>query len=206
MHSAKSLAYRIARRSCKVKTAHVLSLELAEALRPSSPPAGLEYRWLTPDDIRAHAVDPANDLDSSLAERLANEHNFCLGAFDGLQLANYSWYATSSIEPEHCFDVGITYPPNTLYLYKAYTHPSYRGRRIHQCAVSRAARFFAERGLSRLIALVEFANWASLNSHKRMGFETVGWFATAGRKPFWFNRYPRLADTMGIRFGDNRDQ
>lgn len=201
--AAKGFVYRVARRLCRLRIVHVLSMELAELTPPRSLPKEFEYRWLKADDIRAHAADPANDLDSSLAERLEKENNYCFAAFDGSQLANYSWYAPDSIEPEHSFDAGLTYPPNTLYLYKAYTHPRYRGRRVHQSAVSRAAQFFAERGVSRLIALVEYANWASLTSHERLGCRNVGWILTAGRHPLRFERYPRLADTLGISFGDS---
>jgi CelD/BcsL family acetyltransferase involved in cellulose biosynthesis/GNAT superfamily N-acetyltransferase len=195
------LAYRLVKRSCQITVAHVLSLELSELAPPPPAPAELEYRWLTADDIRAHAPDPDNDLDSSMAERLEDGRNYCFAAFDGQRLANYSWYAVDSIEPEHSFGAGLTYPANTLYLYKAYTHPDFRGRRIHHCVVGRAVQVFAERGVSRLFALIEYANRASLRSHAKLGFRPIAWMVVGGLRPLRVERYPRLAEAMGIRFG-----
>jgi GNAT superfamily N-acetyltransferase len=159
----------------------------------------LEHRWLTADDVRAYAVDPANDLDASMAERLDDGRNYCLAAFEGPRLANYSWYALDSIEPEHSFGAGIRYPANTLYLYKAFTHGDFRGRQIHHRVVHQALRSFAERDITRVLALVEYGNWGSLRSHAKLGFRQVGRILSGG-SPLAIERYPHLEE-LGIRFG-----
>lgn len=201
--AAKSVAYRVARRSCQFRIVHVLSLDLAPVPTSTPPSAeGIEYRWLMADDIRAYAVDPETDLDISMADSLQNGDRFCFGAFRGSELVNYAWYALDSIEAEHSFGAGITYPANTLYLYKAYTHPRYRGRQVHQSAVDRAARFFAARGIVRFVILVECANWASLRSHGKLGFRQVGKILNVNRPPLQFERLPRLVETLGLRFAD----
>jgi GNAT superfamily N-acetyltransferase len=197
----RGLAYRAARRVCGLEIGHVLSLELADLPSTLSPSVGFEYRGLTADDVRMLAADPANDLAASLATRLENGVNYCFAVFDGPRLASYSWYALDSIEPEHSLDTGLSFPKNTVYLYKAYTHPDYRGQRVHHITLHHAVRFFAQRGISRLITLVEYGNWASLLSHERFGCRRAGRIVKFGCQPLRVESYPRLAETWGIRFG-----
>ena len=97
-----------------------------------------------------------------------------LPPFTGAHLVNYAWYALESIEAEHSFGAGLKLPPDTVYMYKAYTVPEYRGRQIHGAALSRAAERLRQRGIGRMIAIVEFGNRASLRSHQKLGFRGVG--------------------------------
>ena len=132
--------------------------------------------------MRAAAADPRHELDASIAARLLSGRDFCFAAFHGDRLANYSWFALDAIEPEHSFGAGLTLPPDTVYLYKAYTVPDYRGRQIHGAALSRAAEHFRQRGAARMIAIVDYANWASLRSHAKLGFRRAGRLFWIGRR------------------------
>ena len=77
-------------------------------------------------------------------------------------------------------------PSDTVYLYKAFTVPEYRGRRIHGEALSRAAAHFKQRGIGQMLAIIEFGNWFSLRSHERLGFRPVGRLLTiAGKSTGW---------------------
>jgi len=193
------LAYRTARRVGHLQVVNLVSLNLAD-LSPAPPlSCGLESRWLTADEVRAYAADPTNDLDASMASRLENARNYCHAIVDGSRLANYSWYALESIEPEHSLGIGLVFPLDTVYLYKAYTHPDYRGQRIHHAAIASAAPFFARQGISQLIAVIECANWASLRSHARLGCGRVGQVFRLGRPPLQFQHYPRLAEKLGFQ-------
>ena len=198
----KGLAYRVAQRLCRLQVGYILVQSLAALPKAPSQVGWFEYRWLTADDVRRHAVDRANDLDAAMAPLLENEQNFCFAAMDGPVLASYCWYALESIPGEHSLGVGLSFPTDTVYFYKAYTHPGYRGRGLHPAAMREAASFFAERGVSRLVAIVEYANWPSLRSHAKLGFRLAGRFVKADRRPLVFERYPQLAGTFGIRFGD----
>ncbi len=175
-------AYRLARRLMSAEIAQVLQLDLAAMRAPKPPALDLDYRFLSADEVRAAAADPAHDLDATMAERLRSGRDFCYGAFHGNRLASYSWYALDSIEPEHGFGAGLTFPLDTVYLYKAYTLPAYRGRQVHGAALQRAARFFQQHGITQLIAIVEFGNWASLRSHEKLGCRPVGRLLRVGRR------------------------
>ena len=180
--AVRELAYRLTRRLMKLEIAQVLRLDLA-AIRPAKPPAiDLEYRFLGAAEVLAAAADPAADLDLAMTERLQSGRDFCFGAFHGGRLANYSWYALETIEPEHGFGAGLTFPLDTVYLYKAYTLPDYRGQQIHGAALQQAMQFFRQCGITQLIAIVEFANWASLRSHKKLGCQPAGRLLRIGRK------------------------
>jgi GNAT superfamily N-acetyltransferase len=176
------LAYRVARRLTRIEIGQVLRLDLASVAPPPLPPLELEYRFLNDKDVRAAAVDPSHELGASIAQRLQSGRDFCFAAYHGDRLANYSWFALDAIEPEHSFGAGLKLPPDTVYLYKAYTMPDYRGRQIHGAALSRAAEHFRQRGLTQMIAIVDFANWASLRSHTKLGFRPAGRLFWIGRR------------------------
>ena len=183
-----SLAYRVARRLTRIEFAHVLRLDLGLICPPTCcagtplPPLKLEYRFLDCNEVRAAAGDPNLDLDAAMAPRLQSERDFCFAAFHGGRLVNYAWYALESVEAEHSFGAGLKLPPDTIYMYKAYTVPEFRGRQIHGAALSRAAERFRQRGIARMIAIVEFGNRASLRSHRKLGFRPAGRLLWIGRK------------------------
>jgi hypothetical protein len=157
-------------------------MDLATICPAKSPLPDLEYRFLTADDIRAAVADPANDLDITMADRLQSGRDFCFAAFFGNRLANYSWYALEAIGPEDSFGAGLILPRDTVYMYKAYTVPAYRGQQIHGAVLLKAAQYFQQLGITQLIAIVEFANGPSLRSHLRLGCRPAGRLLRIGRK------------------------
>jgi CelD/BcsL family acetyltransferase involved in cellulose biosynthesis/ribosomal protein S18 acetylase RimI-like enzyme len=198
---ASGLAYRLIRRSCRLTIAHVLRLDVTELAPQLRLPPDFECRWLTADEVRAFASDAANDLEDSLADRVNDGRNFCFGVLCNRRLVNYCWYSLGAISKEHSFGAGLALPTDTLFLYKAFTDPDFRGRHFHPSAVSRVVHEFAKRGISRVVALVENDNWPSLHSHAKLGFRRVGRMLVGGRRPLRTERYPPTAIAMGIRFG-----
>ena len=183
------LAYRLARRLIRLEIAQVLRLDLA-AMRPVKPPSlNLEYRFLSASEVQALAADPAHDLEAAMAQRLQSGRDYCFAVFHGDRLANYSWYALESIGREHSFGAGLTFPADTVYLYKAYTVPAYRGQQIHGAAIQRALQAFQQRGVRHLIAIVEFANWASWRSHAKLGCRPDGHLLRLGQRSWGRTRF-----------------
>ena len=178
----KRFVYHAARRLLRLRIANVLVLDLTSMCGASPNTSTFEFRFITANEIRAAASDPANDLDADIAGRLESGRNFCFGAFDRGRLANYSWYALGQVEPEHSFGAGLVLPGDAVYLYKAFTLPAYRGHRLHQATVHRALPVFVRLGIRRLIAIVEYGEWASLRSHDRMGCRRAGRFYLLGQR------------------------
>lgn len=193
----KRLVYRAALRLFKVRIGGIHALEFASrGITSAAAPSG-DFRFLTADEICAAARDPANDLDAGLATRLASGRDFCFGALDHGRLANYSWYSLGAVDPEHSLGAGFVLPADAIYMYKAFTRPEYRGRRLHEASIHRAAAHFAQQGIRRLIAIIEYGEWASLKSHTRMGCRRIGWFAMIGRQVVLWRCEPR----QGVRPG-----
>ena len=178
----KRSAYRMVRRLFKFTIVNVFLLDIDPLRQRPLESSRFGFRFLSADEIRKLADDPANDLDAALAGRLELGHEFCFAAFDGGQLANYSWYAQHHIEPEHSLGAGLTMPDDTMYVYKGFTLPAYRGQRLNGATIQRAAQIFAGMGIERFVGVVEYANWASVRSCERLGFRRIGSFACLGHK------------------------
>jgi ribosomal protein S18 acetylase RimI-like enzyme len=199
--AAAGFTYRLLRRSCRMTIAHVLSLDVADLAQQPKLPLDFECRWLTADEVRTYASDEVNDLEVSMADRVNDGQNYCFGVLCNRRLVNYCWYSLGMIEKEHSFGAGLALPTDTLFLYKAFTHPDFRGRHFHPSAVCRVVQDFARRGISRVVALVESDNGPSLHCHIRLGFRRIGRMLIGGRRPLMTKRYPPTAMAMGIRFG-----
>jgi GNAT superfamily N-acetyltransferase len=204
--AAAGLFYRVAQRLVKLRINELMSRPMAgiDLLDTSPECEKFEFRALTPSEVRAFAADPSNDLNAAMADRIEAGHDWCFAALYGERLANYSWYALGSIESLHCH-VALSFPADTVYLYKAFTHRDFRGAGIHQATFVRASRWLARLGLHRVVLIVEYANWESLRSHQQLGFRKLGLIVTAGRGSFRFERHPCVARKLGLRFGSQAD-
>jgi hypothetical protein len=186
-----------------------LHVELSQMLRlrlESLPPFSgfdpeIAFRFLTPAEVNRFAQDPRNQLAAEFPARAQSGHDVCLAALRGDRLASYSWYAFRSIEGRHHVGVSMSYSANTAYMYNAFTRPEYRGRRLYGIGITLALRELAERGVTQLITTVNCANFASLQSCRRIGFENIGRLCTFGGGPKRRAIVPRTAKRLGISFG-----
>jgi ribosomal protein S18 acetylase RimI-like enzyme len=197
-----SMADRFASKCINLCVSHLFCLDLE---RPGLAQAGTSefaYRFLTPHDIRLFAMDSSNELTTDLADRVAEGHDVCFGVLAGQRLAGYGWCAIGSIEPEHTGGLGLLLPPDMGYLYKGFTHADFRGRGLNGIRLALASHALAQRGIRKLVCLVDWTNWASIRSCRRAGCQQLGRVVTcriAGRR-YWF--VPDAAQQLGIRFVD----
>lgn len=195
----KSLAYGGGRRILGLHIYHIVAIETTSAVPVEN--GAIEYRFLSPDEVRRLAEDPDNDLGKSFYRRLTGEFDSCFAAISDGKLLNYWWYAANSIEGEHSCGAPVSFPASYAYYYKAYTHPNYRGRGINQTTILGALGELAKRGVQHVFGLVEINNWSSLRSYDRAGFHRVGRLIAqcyGSSKRTWA---PREVRAMGIRFG-----
>jgi L-amino acid N-acyltransferase YncA len=59
-------------------------------------------------------------------------------------------------------------------MFKGYTVPAHRGKRLHAVGMCRALRDFAQAGGRGLVSYVASNNFASLKSTARMGYRLFG--------------------------------
>jgi GNAT superfamily N-acetyltransferase len=195
------LTYRFARLFVDVRVCHLLGIDIADLVVDETKLTAYEHRLLTADDIRSIAADPAYDLEPFMADRVADGDAICFGVFDGPRLVNYSWYTLNAVDADDTLGMKMSFSDDTAYIFKVFTHPDYRGRRIHSLAVLRAFEELSARGLRRVVGIIEFANWPSVRSHVRLGGKKLAYLVTIGRGPDrveWFP--PRLA-AQGLRLG-----
>jgi ribosomal protein S18 acetylase RimI-like enzyme len=196
------IADRLASKVIGLNVSHVFAFDLQKLTSTEPDSSGFTCRFLTPDEIRVFSADPSNELTADLADRAAAGHDLCFGVQAGARLAGYGWCALNSIEPEHTGGIALSFPSHVGYMYKGFTHPDFRGRGLNGLRVVLAGHALAERGLRKLICLVDWANWASIQSCRHGGCEELGstvTFQIAGRR-FWF--IPDAARQLGLQFGE----
>lgn len=199
------LGERIGSKVLNLGVAEVIWLDADKVLLQGEPPAGFEYRFLTPDDVQRF-VSPENELNESHVTRIAAGHDLCFAAIQGERLAAFGWYALDCIEGEHCDSVALSFPQNVSYMYKGFTHPDFRGQRLHGYIMRMALEQLArERGITALVSTVSFVNWPSLKSCDRLGYERLGRLIRMGWG--WLSTCfsPRAAKQRGVRFGRHAD-
>jgi GNAT superfamily N-acetyltransferase len=120
-----------------------------------------------------------------VARELAMGHE-CFGIREGDALATYGWYSTS---PTHFTDdLSVRFGRQWVYMHSGFTHPAYRGRRLHAIAMSIALSLYRSQGYRGLVSIVSADNEPSLKSCGRMGYRHFGTIYTA-----------RLSRLRGVR-------
>jgi hypothetical protein len=123
--------------------------------------------------IRAFARDPENEMPENFVEEALFKGDKCYGICDGRILASYTWY---SVKPTHIRppDLLLTFNGEYVYQYKGFTHPRFRGQRLHAMGKMMALRHYLSRGYRGLIFYVDSDDFDSLKSNFRMGSVEFG--------------------------------
>ncbi len=201
------LAYGLAQRVMTLDVTEVYWIDLASARMPVVEPR-FEFRLLTPDDLLHFARDASNGLDPLLAQRAAGSRDFCLAAFRGDRLAAYGWFALGSIEAEHNrgeqpgTGVAVSFPNDVAFGYGGFTHPDFRGHRLHAAVKLHGLRLLSARGVRSLLTTTDWTNWAAIRSFDRLGAKRLGRCWRGGWGRWMFTRPPAAATRLGIAFGD----
>lgn len=125
------------------------------------------------DQLSLHAATPGLDLSADFIEAFARRGDRCFGVVRDGRLISYSCY--SRLPAPIGARWTVHFDPRFTYVYKSFTVPAERGKRLHGLAMSAALRRFAEEdGCVGLIAYVETNQHASRRSGKRMGHRSFG--------------------------------
>jgi hypothetical protein len=161
-----------------------------------------QFRFLTAEEVETFAAEPEYHLTPECAERIRRGRDFCYAALarDG-RLASYGWYAVEHIEAEHCAGAELQLPQCVAYMYKGYTHPDFRGARLHGAGMGGALRALEDHAVTALISIVHWRNCASLRSCKRLGYVTLGHLVSWQVRGERHIRVPEPSHVHGVRFG-----
>lgn len=134
-------------------------------------PGPFQARFARVDEILAHSSDEY-DMTTDFVREAVGKGDDCFAMFDGDRLASFGWYSN---QPTHISDgLVLHFDPSWVYMYKGFTHPDYRGKRLHGIGMSLALRAYTERGSRGLISYVKSNNFQSLRSIARMGYRIFG--------------------------------
>jgi hypothetical protein len=194
------LSSRLSEKLLRLEVSELLWLDVLSLSPHTELGPEFSFRFLSPDEITCFASDPQYCLAPDFVQRAFDRHDRCLAALHGDQLASYSWYACNSIGGQDHVGVSMSYPAELAYMYNAFTHPAYRGRRLFGIGVKIAAKELAAKGVTKLITTVNSSNFASLQSCRRMGFNSLGQIWAFGHGPKRFAKTPHAARQMGINF------
>ncbi len=139
------------------------------------------YRFARLDEraLRAFAVTPEYELSETFLREAFARGDECYGFLDGAILAAYGWYARGPTPLEKPGLV-LRFSERYVYMYKGFTHPAHRGRRLHAIGMTRALAACQARGYLGIVSYVEATNFASLRSVYRMGYADFGAIALLG--------------------------
>jgi hypothetical protein len=156
------------------KVFHAMWLERVdpEFLTLESP---FEWRLLETSQLEEFANNPEYDIKEEFLGSASEKGDECYGVLDGQVLASYGWYSRQPTETSD--DLTLSFNSQYVYMYKGFTHPQYRGQRLHAIGMNLALREYLNRGTKGLISYVESNNFSSLKSVYRLGYRDIGCIA-----------------------------
>jgi len=157
---------------------------------------GYQGRFVDPAELEPLARARQDDLDPGFLEEAKRRGDRCYAMFEGDALAAYGWYAHQPTPIDEHFR--LHFDDDYTYMFKGYTVPDHRGKRLHAVAMCRALQTLAAEGKRGLVSYVASNNFASLKSTERMGYRLFGdvylvraagrsfSYATTGCRPYGF--------------------
>ena len=199
--------YRMAQKLMVLDISKVVWVD-AKSVGPFEPPQGFTFRQLTAAEVGRYAgSDPALGLDLELADRTMSGRDFCFAALSGDRLAAYGWFALGSIEAYHNrgnhpgTGVAVSYAEDVAFMYNGFTHPDFRGNRLHSAVKAFALQELAAHGVTKMLGTTDWTNYASRNSFRKLGCQDLGCTFRGGWGRCMLTLAPAAAKKRGIRFG-----
>lgn len=146
-----------------------------EAMDPAHRAAaeGFAHGFAMPRAIRRFAADAANEMSPFFVADAMARGDRCYAVCEGTVALSTSWYSTRPTRIG-LGDLVLYYAPRYVYMYKAFTQPSFRGRRLCAAAVSHAFGQYAAKGARGFVSCVEATNLESLQALQHMGYRAFG--------------------------------
>ena len=144
-------------------------------------------RQLTRRELEEASRNPALDLPPSFVASPPGGQ--CYGVVSGREVRSYAWASSEPTPALHRSVVAM--PPDTVYVYKAFTDPSFRQRGLLGECLKAIDQHAAREGREEVSALIELHNRSSLRAFRRAGFERCGYV--------FLLKWPWIARRFGCR-------
>lgn len=133
---------------------------------------GYRCEFLSPEKLLTLSENREHQIEKDFLNEAIGKGDECFAIFDGHRLASYGWYATKPTKVNE--DLELHFDERYVYMYKGYTHPNYRGQRLHAIGMTMALNHYLNRGYRGIVSWVEANNVSSLRSCYRMGYRDFG--------------------------------
>src|SRR6185503_21359140 len=110
----------------------------------------------------------------SLADGVRNGREVCFAAFEGDRLAAFGCYTLGYVPPDQAAGAAMSFPSDVAYMSYGFTHPDFRGSRLHGLVMGFGLQQLATYGVTKLVSIVGWTNCASLKSCWRLGYTPLG--------------------------------
>ncbi len=158
----------------------IVWLPLENAADEQNLPDGAEFRFLTATEVAEYAQSGEFPLTEQLVKQAEQGTDRCYACLIHGELAAYGWYGVQAEVPADDFGLIMQVPAEAAYMHHGYTHPNYRGLRLHGIGMARALRELSAQGVRALLSDVDWTNQASLKSCERLGYQVLGTCFTYG--------------------------
>jgi hypothetical protein len=131
------------------------------------------FKFATAEELLALSRTPAYAIAQLDAERVAKGTARCMLQLDGEKLVGYAWiwsHRLAFIED----GVHLNLPDDTIYNYKGYTNPDYRGYGFQALRHLNLLKLTHAEGVRRLFGFVDRFNSKSLKGVRKSGYLKVG--------------------------------
>lgn len=137
------------------------------------------FKFASAHELEELGHNPAYAISAADVERVSNGVARCLLQLDGDALAGYAWIWNSHlayIEDDRMAGDGvhINLPDDTIYNFKAYTNPDYRGYGFQALRHLQLLKLTEDEGVRRLFGYVDHFNPDSLKGVRKSGYVPVG--------------------------------
>ena len=179
------LTYRLANSAAMLMVFRIVVLARAEIDWGLVAGAGEHWTFLNQDEIRRFsAADPSLELDEAFIAAALARGDRCHAFVQDGSLGAYAWFASGPTPIQD--SLTAIFSPGWVYMYKAFTAPGFRGRRLYGIGVAKAMQsFLAQQNFQGLVSCVQSHNRSSQKGLQRIGFRTVGKiFVLGGKRPF----------------------
>ena len=156
-------------------------LMMLRELTPDVPlfalPPGVEVENLPAEAAAVEAAVAALPAEHrfGIAERIA-DGDVCWVARIGGEVVYQMWVSIGSTY-SYTLDRHFPLAATDVVEYGAYTVPAHRGRNIHSAVVSHVLAVLRERGMKRIVSVMEPDNEIALRMPRKLGLKTVGFAA-----------------------------
>lgn len=134
--------------------------------------ASYRFGFLSEEELVRFRKDAPQELPLAFIKDAIARGDRCFGVVDGRRLASFTWYSN---QPTNMSDeLQVSFDPSYVYTYKGYTHPDYRGQRLHGKGMARACIAYGQMNYAGAVAYVEANNFSSLKSCYRLGYQDFG--------------------------------